>query len=259
MRAQHNRRTLSDRRWPDERRQPPAVDSPTAEQRLRARAFCAVCGHTISVEEARRVHDLLERQANSIAQALHDESGQFLTAAHVTLAEASIGVSDADRERLEDVRKYLDAIEDQLRRIAHEIRPRLLEDVGLVAALEFLADSVEKRRGLSITVDAVVRQSLSPQVETIVYRVVQEALNNIARHASATNAWIHVRSTSVLQCTIQDDGVGFDVEEVAAKNGATGLGFFGIRQRLGLIGGKIDIRSAPGRGTEVVVVVPLNP
>jgi len=224
------------------------------------RSFCEVCGHALTEAEYRSVHVHLERQAQSIAQALHDESGQLLTAAHLALCEISPDVSDAARKRIDEVRQYLDSIEEQLRRIAHEIRPRMLEEIGLVAALEFLAAGVEKRRGLVITVDAgPLRGSLPPTIETTIYRVVQEALNNVTRHAQAASARIQIRQlTKVLHCIIQDNGVGFDVDRVLSRRGDTGMGLLGMRERLGILGGRIDVRSAPGRGTDVEVVIPLE-
>jgi signal transduction histidine kinase len=223
------------------------------------RSFCEVCGHTLTEAEYRSVHHHLERQAQSIAQALHDESGQLLTAAHLALCDISPDVSDAARKRLDEVRKYLDSIEEQLRRIAHEIRPRLLEEIGLVAALEFLGASVEKRRGIVVTVDAGPLRKLAPTIETTIYRVVQEALNNVTRHAQAARATIQIRRmTNALHCLIQDNGVGFDVDAVLARRGDTGMGLIGMRERLGILGGWVDVRSAPGRGTDVEVVIPLE-
>jgi len=255
MKARHDMRDDSGLRWV----------GATDPQRGRAvhdaapRAFCEVCGHTLTQAEYRSVHDHLERQAQSIAQALHDESGQMLTAAHLALCDISPDVSDAARKRLDEVRKYLDSIEEQLRRIAHEIRPRLLEEIGLVAALEFLAASVEKRRGLVVTVDAGPLRKLAPTIETTIYRVVQEALNNVTRHAQAACARIQVRRmTNALHCLIQDDGIGFDVDAVLSRRGDTGMGLIGMRERLGILGGRVDVRSAPGRGTDVEVVIPLE-
>src|ERR687884_615604 len=102
--------------------------------------YCDLCGGEIASSDPQAITEQLDRQAKAIAQALHDESGQLLTAAHLALSELSADVSESARRRIDDIRKYLDSIEEQLRRIAHEIRPRLLDDVGLNAALLFLAD-----------------------------------------------------------------------------------------------------------------------
>jgi len=255
MRARHDERDDPGPRWLTETHR--RLDLPAAS--ATPRSFCEVCGHALTEAEYRSVHEHLERQAQSIARALHDESGQLLTAAHLALCDISPDVSEAARKRIDEVRQYLDSIEEQLRRIAHEIRPRLLEEIGLVAALEFLAGSVEKRRGLVVTVDAGPLRTLQPTIETTIYRVVQEALNNVTRHARAASARIQIRRmTNALHCTIQDDGIGFDVDLVLNSRGATGMGLIGMRERLGILGGRIDVRSAPGRGTDVEVVIPLE-
>ena len=257
MRARHDERDDPGPRWLGAADTHRTIAAPAAA--TTPRSFCEVCGHALTEAEYRSVHDHLERQAQSIAQALHDESGQLLTAAHLTLCDISPDVPEAARKRLDEVRKYLDSIEEQLRRIAHEIRPRMLEEIGLVAALEFLAASVEKRRGLVVTVDAGPLRGLPQTIETTIYRVVQEALNNVTRHAQAASARIQLRRmTKVLHCTIQDDGVGFDVERIQARRGELGMGLLGMRERLGILGGRIDVRSAPGRGTDVEVIIPLE-
>lgn len=258
MRAQQ-RDEHSDRDWSDVPREPSAPDAPAVEHPRQPQVFFDACDRELCQQDSRRLHEHLERQANAIGQALHDESGQLLTAAHLALAEASTEASDSVRQRLVEVRAYLDAIEEQLRRIAHEIRPRLLEDVGLVPALEFLAENVEKRRGFAITIDADRRLALPRAVETTVYRVVQEGLNNIARHASAAHVHVRVRRVAnTVHCTIEDDGVGFDVDEVLSRPGDSGLGLAGIRERVRLLGGQVDVRSVPRRGTDVVIAIPLT-
>lgn len=257
MRARQDERDTSGPRWLGAADTHRVLALPAAS--TVPRTFCEICGHALTEAEYRSVHDHLERQAQSIAQALHDESGQLLTAAHLALCDISPDVSDGARKRIDEVRRYLDSIEEQLRRIAHEIRPRLLEEIGLVAALEFLAASVEKRRGLAVTVDAGPLRVLPKTIETTIYRVVQEALNNVTRHAQAASARIQLRRmTKVLHCLIQDDGIGFDVEQVLAKPRDSGMGLIGMRERLGILGGRIDVRSAPGRGTDVECVIPLE-
>ncbi len=117
-------------------------------------------------EALRRLSENLELQAKWIAQTLHDEAGQLLTSAHIALAEAIRDLPPPARERLQEVKKHLDGIEEQLRRFAHELRPRILDDLGLVPALEFLAAGVEKRQGISIAVEATLKRRLPAAVET---------------------------------------------------------------------------------------------
>jgi signal transduction histidine kinase len=199
----------------------------------------------------------LEEQARRIAQALHDEVGQLLTAAYISLSNACAEVPPAAQGQLAGVRQHLEAIEEQLRHLAHELRPRILDDIGLVPAIEFLADGVQKRRHVAVTVDATVERRLSALVETTVYRFVQEALNNAGRHAHASRIVIGVGNTRrLLRCTIQDDGVGFDPAMLAQPH--HGLGLTGIRDRIDMLGGTLEIDSTPGHGTRLTIIIPFE-
>jgi signal transduction histidine kinase len=140
--------------------------------------------HARTAEAIRRLNESLEGQARQIAQALHDEAGQFLTSAHIALAEAGRDLPPPARERLQEVRGYLDRIEEQLRHLAHELRPRILDDLGLLPALHFLAEGVEKRHGISITIEATLQGRLPAAIETTVYRLAQEASLQVAGRRS---------------------------------------------------------------------------
>lgn len=210
-------------------------------------------------EALRRLSENLELQAKWIAQSLHDEAGQLLTSAHIALAEAIRDLPPPARERLQEVKKHLDGIEEQLRRFAHELRPRILDDLGLVPALEFLAAGVEKRQGISIAIEATLQRRLPAVVETTLYRLVQETLTNVSRHARASRVAIRLTSGSgTLGCRIEDDGIGFDAPAVLAQLGAFGVGLRGNRLRLEALGGTFQINSMPGLGTQVVITIPLN-
>ena len=216
------------------------------------RGVCEACGHPRDDNPRPDVHHRLERQARAIAQALHDESGQLLSAAHLALSEIVGDVPEAVRARIDDVRKHLDAIEDQFRRIAGEMRAQPL-DRGLAAALEFLADSIGRRRGIAIAVEAASLPNLPPAVATCIYRVVLEALNNVARHARAARAEVVVAQTAhALEITIADDGCGFDASEVPAGH----LGLHFMSERASAIGADLAITSQPGNGTTVRISLP---
>lgn len=206
----------------------------------------------------RRLTEVLDGQIKRIARALHDEAGQLLTAAHIALAHAARGLPPEGRERLQDVKVCLDQIEEQLRRVAHELRPRILDDLGLVPALEFLAQGVEMRRGLTVTIDAALEERLLPAVETTLYHLVQEALANTGKHACATRTVVRLsmRSRS-LRCTVEDDGVGFDPRAVFAGTGQHGCGLIGIREQVMALGGTFHISSAPASGTRLEIAIPL--
>lgn len=207
----------------------------------------------------RRLSENLELQAKSIAQALHDEAGQLLTSAHIALADAARDLPPAARERLQEVKKHLESVEDQLRRIAHELHPRILDDIGLVPALRFLAEGIEKRRGISIVVDATLARRLPSLIETTLYRFAQEALTNVSKHAKATHVTIRLEhDATTLRCSIEDNGVGFDSEAVLARLGEQGFGLNGIRERLEALGGTVKFNSFPGRGTQLSITMPLE-
>jgi PAS domain S-box-containing protein len=210
-------------------------------------------------EVLRRVNESLELQARSIAQALHDEAGQILTSAHIAMAEAARNLSPDSRSHLEEVRRHLDGIEVELRRLAHELRPRMLDELGLVAALDFLARGFGQRTGIVVGLATAMTRRLAPHVETLVYRVVQEALTNAGRHAAASRVDIAITERSAhLHCRITDDGQGFDPAAVLQPGGCAGLGLRGFRDRLQAIGGMLEIASAPGRGTEISFTIPLE-
>jgi len=201
-----------------------------------------------------------EEESRRIARELHDEVGQMTTSIHLALAEIGAELPEADRERLETVHGLLDALEERLRRLSHELRPTILDDLGLRPALEFLTEGFAARTGISSSVQGSTKGRLEPLVETAVYRIVQEALTNIARHADATHASIRLsREARVLRCSIQDDGVGMSIDPVTVgASGRRGLGLLGIRERLDALGGKFKLRSRPGGGTEVLVTVPIG-
>jgi signal transduction histidine kinase len=200
-----------------------------------------------------------EEEAKRIAHQLHDEAGQITASIHLALAEIGRELPDPGRERLREVTGYLDDIEDRLRRLSHELRPTILDDLGLRPALEFLAEGFTSRTGIPIRVEGTTEGRVDPLVETAIYRVVQEALTNIARHSAASGASIRLRHEhDRLRCTIRDDGVGFDTTLLRRRGaGRSGLGLLGMRERLDALGGRVQIRSTPGGGTELAFAVPL--
>lgn len=219
----------------------------------------------------RRLNEMLEEQARQIAHALHDEAGQLLVVVHLALQELADELPPPARDRLREVHNLLDQIEEQLRRFSHELRPPILDDLGLVPALEFLAEGVSKRAGIPITVEGSTQGRLPPPIETALYRCVQEALTNVSKHAGASGASIHLQQeTKRICCCICDDGVGFDATVLAAPRGqeelfgagsrrrVRGLGLIGIHERLKAIGGTLEITSTAGRGTELRITVPLE-
>jgi PAS domain S-box-containing protein len=201
-----------------------------------------------------------EEEAKRIAHQLHDEAGQITASIHLALADIGRELPPSGRERLREVRDSLDEIEERLRRLSHELRPTILDDLGLEPALEFLAEGFSARTGIPIRVESTAKGRVDPLVETALYRVVQEALTNIARHSSASDASIELaRERESLRCTVRDDGVGFEPDLLLRGDaGHRGIGLLGVRERLDALGGRVRIRSAPGAGTELSVAVPLG-
>ncbi len=216
-----------------------------------------------AVDEAnttlQNLNQILEEEARRIGYALHDEAGALLASAGVAVARASRNLSDAERERLTEARRMIEQIGEQLREYSHELRPPLLDDEGLTAALADLARSVGRRTGMDIRVRGRIRQRLPWETEVAIYRVAQEALNNAARHAGATSVTIGLgRRAGRLWCVIADNGVGFDVNATLADRERRGLGLMGMRERINAVGGVLAIRSAPREGTSVDVHLPLE-
>ncbi len=213
----------------------------------------------LAEEALLHLNEALEEENKRIAHALHDEAGQLLASVHIVLADISRELPPATAQRLEEVRGLLNKIEEQLRHLSHELRPTILDDLGLQPALEFLADGVSKRTGLRISVDGTRGTRLPAVTETALYRIVQEALTNVTKHAQATRVEISFsREGRVLRCAVRDDGVGFSVPTTLSRRGHPGLGLIGIQERLSAIGGSLSIVSTPGAGTELLITVPLE-
>jgi signal transduction histidine kinase len=199
-----------------------------------------------------------EQEARRIARELHDEAGQLLASLHFALDEVGTQIGSADRGRIGHLRAMVDEVEQQLRRIAHEIRPPILDDLGLLPAIEFLARGLARRSGLAIHVKGSAER-VSPAIESNFYRIAQETLNNVVRHASARQAWVEL-AVARGQATIEvrDDGCGFCPDEVLSRRGERGIGFLGIQERVDALGGRVRVESKPGAGTLVRVTVPLD-
>ena len=209
-------------------------------------------------EALRRLNTQFEHEATRIAGILHDEAGQFLTAAHLQLAELAEQVTSDALEKIQDVKKTLNQVEEQLRRLSHEIHPRVVEDLGLVEAATFLADAFARRTGIAVTVHANLDRRYSIAVETLLYRLVQEGLTNMSRHSRATEGSVTVsHAEAELSCVVQDNGVGFEPGD-SAGGGRVNLGLRLMRDRLEAVGGTLTIRSAPGHGTVLMARIPLD-
>jgi PAS domain S-box-containing protein len=211
-----------------------------------------------SEEALRHVNDMLEDVAKRIAHALHDEAGQMLASVYLAVAEVARDVPSPWRERLARIWQLLDQVDTNLRRLSHELRPTILDDLGLLPAIEFLAEGVSRRAGIAVTVDGTTGGRLPPLLETSLYRTVQEALTNVMRHAQATRVTVRIeRVEGLIRCSVSDNGIGFDAVDVFARRGDRGLGLTGIRERLRAFGGVLEIVTAPAMGTELIMTAPV--
>jgi len=140
----------------------------------------------------RRLNETLEQEIQRIAHAVHDEAGQLLFAARLAMSNVAHDIDPSLQGRIQEIGTILDQVEKQLRKLSHELRPTILDDLGLAPALESLAKNVSTRAGLSIQVTSSLSGRYAQKIETALYRVVQEALTNIAKHANAKNVEIRV-------------------------------------------------------------------
>jgi signal transduction histidine kinase len=206
----------------------------------------------------RHFNEVLEQEAKRIAKVLHDEAGQLLVAVYIALQNLSDEVPAVQPHVLK-VTQLLDQMESQLRRLSHELAPALLNDLGLVPALRYLFEGLAQRSQLQINIDAVPEERLPKRVETILYHIAKEALHNVVRHAQATAVWIGFHRTGdSIDCCIRDNGRGFDPESLADRQAEQGFGLIGIRERLSVVGGHLQINSGAGHGTELVMSIPME-
>ncbi|MGH7352525.1 MAG: ATP-binding protein [Candidatus Methylomirabilales bacterium] len=208
---------------------------------------------------AAAVQQTREVEARRIARDLHDIAGQLLAAIHFKLEELAEALPLQAQEHLEAVRGQLHQAEEHLRRLSHELRSPILDDLGLKPALDSLGKGVAARTGLHITVEGSLGPRPSREIETVMYRSVQEGLTNVAKHARASRVWIELeRQPQQIRCTVRDDGIGFEVRAALAKWGRQGIGLLSIQERVAEVGGRATITSAPGEGTELRLTIPLQ-
>lgn len=214
-------------------------------------------GFQDAVKALRHLNETLEEEIKRIAYAVHDEAGQLLVAVHLALAELNSNLPNQQKQQLARVQEMLKQVEEQLRRYSHELRPSVLDDLGWMPALRFLADGVYKRSGLFVEIETTVKGRLPGSHETVLYRVVQEALTNATKHSKAKSVHISIQHNGpMLCCSVHDDGVGFDEQSLRSGSKRAGLGLVAMRERLNAIGGTLFIESALGRGTKIVIQIP---
>ena len=216
-------------------------------------------GFQDAVKALRQLNETLEEEIKRIAYAVHDEAGQLLVAVHLALAEVALELPELQQAQFARIKEMLNQVEKHLRRYSHELRPTILDDLGWIPAVRFLADGISKRANLPIHIEAPNPERLPSAIETTLYRIVQEALTNAVKHAKAGNVWIRARSeNALLYCSIRDDGAGFDTRQVQETPQRKGLGLIAMQERVTAIGGTLQIDSDPGHGTILSIRIPLE-
>lgn len=209
-------------------------------------------------EALRRQNELLEGETRRIAHEIHDTAGQLLASVYLELQRLAESDPPDAGPCLAEVTARLDQVQSHLRRFAHELRPTLLDDLGLMPAVQALGRSVASRTGIAVSVEGSTDGRLAPAIEIALYRTVQEALTNASKHSGAKRVDVHVeRRGDEVRCTVTDDGVGFAAEKSPAPG--RGLGLIGLRERLAPLGGSVRWGSVPrARGAVVVATIPLE-
>lgn len=213
----------------------------------------------VARDALRRVVEAQELERRRLARELHDETGQALTSILLGLRVVEEAPdADAMRAASADLRRLAVATLQDVRRLAVELRPKALDDFGLVPALERLTTTFTEQTGISVDLSARLgERRLSPEIETALYRIVQEALTNVAKHAQAQNVSIVLnRLARTVSAVIEDDGRGFSA--LPEADDRRGLGLVGMQERVGLLSGRLQIESTEGSGTTLVVEVPLS-
>jgi signal transduction histidine kinase len=213
-------------------------------------------------ELSRRLVEAQETERRHIARELHDQVGQALTVAQLNLqALLRSPAGEARTARLKDTLAVVEQVLDQVRDLSLELRPSLLDDLGLVPALRWYTERQASLTGLHFEVQAdLLERRPDPLIETECFRIAQEALTNVLRHAKARNVTVEVRvEEGKLHLRVRDDGVGFGVAAVREQVvRGTSLGLLSMEERAALARGELEFNSAPGRGTEVHAWFPLE-
>jgi signal transduction histidine kinase len=210
----------------------------------------------VARDALQRVVTAQEAERKRLARELHDETGQALTS--ILLGLRAVEEASGDERRsaaIESLRDLVRATLQDVRQLAVELRPTALDDFGLVPALERLISTFAESTGIHVDLEARLPERLPPEIETALYRILQEALTNIVKHARATRASIVItRKQSSVTAVVEDDGIGFEPGSAPAD----GLGLVGMRERVGLLGGRLAIESTPEAGTTLLAEVPVS-
>ena len=206
---------------------------------------------------------IMEDERQRISRELHDSLGQYLAAINMNMKVMAAEASGEGnfRHRLSEVEDMTSAVAREVSRLAWELRPLALDDLGLQAAIEGLTHDWGQRSKLRFDLMLTLGdRRLPPAVETTLYRVVQEAVTNVVKHANATTVGVILRADcDEVTLIFEDDGQGFrSADPDGGAESSSGLGLLGMRERLSTVGGRLEIESAPGRGATLIIRAPLK-
>jgi signal transduction histidine kinase len=203
-----------------------------------------------------------EEERKKISRELHDVIAQTLTSINVQLAtlkkEAALDARGLERN-IARTQKLVEQSVDVVHRFARELRPTVLDDLGLIPALHTFMKNFREETGMRVSLSAFAAvEKMNGDKRTVLYRVAQEALTNVGRHAQASRVEVKIEKVDGCICMkIKDDGKGFEMERVLSARRGQRLGLLGMRERLDMVGGKFTVTSKPGKGTTVLAQVPL--
>jgi signal transduction histidine kinase len=200
-----------------------------------------------------------EDERRNLARELHDHAGQGLTSLLIRLKALENQCKDSGlKDGLHHMQGLVSDTIDQIRDLSYSLRPPALEEFGLGTAIGALVEEISEQTGLSIKFKNRIEEKISPKIETVLYRIVQEGLTNVIRHAEASHVVIELEPReNLLYLKIEDNGKGFDPGDVVPSNGKRHLGLISMNERTELIGGVLEMYSSVGGGTKIEVKVPL--
>ncbi len=207
------------------------------------------------------IQKVQEEEKRKISRELHDNFGQILTSIKMNIEQLAEKHKNYLTEReFEDINNQLGEARREIRELSYQLRPRVLDDFGLAPALKALCDDTSKRSGITCVFQTHnITERLAPETETNIYRIVQEALNNIVKHSKAAEMSVQIiNNNEKLVVTIEDDGVGFSGTAEGAAGVKSGMGLINMSERAISLNGKLYISSVPGKGTEIMIEIPLE-
>jgi len=208
-----------------------------------------------------KLQEAREEEQKRLARELHDELGGLLTSMKYDLLwlEKHTKGDNGVRERFEIIRNVIDSMTKVVQRISSELRPKILDTIGLLAAVEWQVNEFKKRTGINAHFSCTEQDeniSINDTIKTAVYRIIQECLTNVARHSQAKNVIVEIKSEgNNLHVEVRDDGKGF---ESSLLDHPESLGLLSIRERARMAGGNATIEGCPGKGTKVILDIPLR-